>query len=821
MKHLPSHCLIVSWFVITFGFAQTNNLEYKVQAIETGYSCKEYAFNPTHLIKIDKWKGEWIWHSDQKIAQTSSEWINGRKGTKINRVLFRKTFTLNDLRNKLYLSLTADVSYRVYINGGYVANGPANIGSDYEDSFKPLHWFYSTYEVSRYLRLGSNLIAVEVFTSAFNISETTSGTAGLICDLRTANNDPILSTDDTWRCAVDSSYMAVGDRITIDATTEPTYWNKTTFDDSNWQNSQLISKPKEGFLQSNKLPDCIRHVVEPEHIMFKQTEAGESTAITKLIGVLKNGEYQIQYPQLITAKIAFSVMAHKGDTLEIVPYEKLSTKPNRVFNYICHEGLNQFETPFLIPFKYLKLKTSNLHLPKLESFDAILTTYPLTYKGEFDCSNPFYSDLWKIARWSTQLCMNDMFFDSPKHQEPLACTGDYLIESISNYYAFGDQWLTRQDIEKTARILEKKSYDFFHTSYSLLWVQMLSNFNNHFNDTALLVEMVPHVNKLLATFKGYLGEDFLLTEAPDYMFMDWIKIDEFNAHHPPAVIGTGYLTAFYYKALLDASALNTLVANNDIALEQLELANRIKESINTNLWDASKQIYKDGIAFKTKTPAHFWRPGDKDIVTYSPHFNSLCVLYDIAPPNVQINLIDYVVNQKEIEIQPYFLFFVFDAVNHVGLFDKYGFMLLNKWEYGYDKETLTLVENWSERTSFGYVGDYSHAWGGSPLSVLSGTVLGLKPIPLMPETLSFKPLFTTKLEWARGKVPYKNSTIEIAWERLNTTYSYALSVPANCKLILDSSLFPSSYAIIVNNEVARTEKLILTTGKHQIVLKER
>lgn len=821
MKHFPILCVVLSWFVATFGFAQANNLEYEVQAFENGYSCKEYDFNPTELIKIDKWKGEWIWHPSQEIAQTSSEWINGRKGAKIKRVLFRKTFMLNEISKKLYLSITADVSYRVFINGIYIAKGPANIGSDYEDGFKPQHWFYSTYDITKNLKSGLNLIAVEVFASAFSISETTSGTGGLICDLRTESNDPILSTDETWKCAVDSSYMAVGDGVTIDAATEPTYWNKTIFDDSNWQNSQLISKPKEGFLQSNKLPDCIRHIVEPEHITYKQTEAGESTTITKLIGVLKNGEYQIQYPQLISAKIAFSVMAHKGDTLEILPYEKLSAKPNRVFSYICHEGLNQFETPFLISFKYLRLISSNLQLPKLESFNAIVTTYPLTYKGEFDCSNPFYSKLWKIARWSTQLCMNDMFFDSPKHQEPLACTGDYLIESISNYYAFGDQWLTRQDIEKTARILSKKNYDFFHTSYSLLWVQMLSRYYNHFNDTTLLNEMMPHVNKLLSTFKTYLSEDYLLTEAPDYMFMDWIKIDEFNAHHPPAVIGTGYLTAFYYKALLDGSALNKLVANKDLALEQASLANRIRESINANLWDARKQLYKDGIAFKTKTPNHFWRPGDKDIVTYSPHFNSLCVLYDIAPINEQIKIIDYVVDQKEIEIQPYFLFFVFDAVNHVGLFDKYGFMLLDKWQYGYDKETMTLVENWSERTSFGYIGDYSHAWGGSPLSVLSSTVLGLKPIPFMPKTIVFKPLFTNKLEWARGKVPYMNSTIEIAWERHTTTYSYALTIPANCNLIIDSSLFPSSYAIIVNNEEARADKLILNTGKHQIVLKQR
>ena len=145
------------------------------------------------------------------------------------------------------------------------------------------------------------------------------------------------------------------------------------------------------------------------------------------------------------------------------------------------------------------------------------------YAGSFSCSDNNLTELWYITRWTTQLCMNDMFYDSPKHQEPIACTGDYFIQSLINYYAFGDPWLTRQTLVKTALLLEKNNYDMFHTSYSLLWVQMLNHYYQYTGDIQLVKELLPDVNKLNKLFETYLDSDYLVSNAPDYMFMDWIK----------------------------------------------------------------------------------------------------------------------------------------------------------------------------------------------------------------------------------------------------------------------------------------------------------
>ena len=121
-----------------------------------------------------------------------------------------------------------------------------------------------------------------------------------------------------------------------------------------------------------------------------------------------------------------------------------------------------------------------------------------------------------------------------------------MIEAMVAHYAFAQPWLARQDVRKFAWILENINYRNFHTSYSIGWLQMLMDYYDFTGDKALVEEMAPYVHELLDTYTSWRGKNGIISEAPNYMFMDWVKINGFECHHPPAVIGQGYLTAFYY-----------------------------------------------------------------------------------------------------------------------------------------------------------------------------------------------------------------------------------------------------------------------------------
>jgi alpha-L-rhamnosidase len=758
--------------------------------------------------KKTTWQGRWIWLNQKTYrtyTHTGTTWIKNKDGDKgPYRALFRKSFTLTDLPHKAICFVTGDVSFRLYVNGSFVCKGPVNIGSDYVDSTPPAYWYYTAYDIRPFLKKGRNTIAAEVFGQGLEASETTSSYGRFLCEV---SFDGHLSfcTNSTWRCSLDSSFRRGALGLQFDAGLEQAGWKNSGFDDSRWKTASEKGTPDPSFLFPNKIPLPVR----------KKWRA-VSANVPSEGGVGGKKSLLFDYGRVIPAYISFSLWGHRGDTVVVMPYEKFGHGANRSFCYICREGYNTYTSPSLASFRYLQVATATSI--RLQALNALFSSYPVRYRGSFACSDPFYTRLWDIVRWSTQLCMNDMFYDSPNHQEPIGCTGDYFIESMNNYYCFGDQWLTRQNLVQTARMLEKEDYKMFHTSYSLLWIQMMRQYFQYTGDTALVGELMPFADKLLARFATYLDTNYLVSKAPNYMFMDWISIDGFNAHHPPAVIGMGYLTAFYYKALIDAASLFAVVGSDTRSGAWRVLAEKVKQGINSRLWDAGKGLYKDGIPYITTVQPNRWLPADTNLVTYSPHINTLAVLYDIAPAGRQDSLMDYVIRQKDHELQPYFMSYVLAAMQHIQQTDK-GLALVDRWENGIDTTTHTLKENWADITTSGYSGDYSHAWGGAALLYLSRTLLGVAPELPGYDTIALTPCTTSRVTWARGAVPIgKNARVDVAWNELpDSRYSYRVSIPAGYMALLHVPVFYKT--VRINGKKMRNQPagILLSSGRFLIL----
>jgi len=788
-------------------------LEYEIISDSSGIYTANTSFSPENLHQKSKWQGDWIW-LDKSIFKgfqnTSSEWIKKSPEKKQYKALFRKSLTVEEAPSEAILSITGDVSYRLFVNGTFVCDGPPNIGSDYFDSAAPEHWFFNSINITKYVTSGNNVLAAEVYGHTREISETTSGKGKFICNLETELGEYILGSDTTWKCAIDTALKVVSNGFYYDATREIKDWTSPDFDDSNWATADVTDTIKQGFLIRSKIPLTFRKPVQPVAIKScKEKNKNENDTFNFINRPIFQDCFTIDNGKNMTGYYKFVVQANQYDTMRIIPYEKSIKSPNRALNFVCRDGKNSFYSPFLSVFRYLQIEIVSTNGLEIQDFEVEFSSYPVNYAGAFDCSDPQLTKLWNITRWTTQLCMNDMFYDSPNHQEPNACTGDYFIESLISFYAFGDPWLCRQTLVKTALMLEKNNFDMFHTSYSLLWVQMLNQYFQFTGDTALVKELLPYVNQLNTLFETYLDQDFLVSNAPDYMFMDWIKIDKFNAHHPPAVIGMGYMTAFYYKSLLDAATLNGLFKNETTIDHNRKLAEKIKSSFNQLLWDKEKGLYRDGLAFRSKASNHWFFPPDEDIVTYSPHVNTLAVLYDIAPNDKQPLLMDYVLHQKDIDLQPYFTFFVLSALSHIQQFETKGLELMKKWENGIDTETFTLKENWQDVTETGYRGDYSHAWGGSPLYFLSREILGVRPGSPGFGVIEIEPFISDQINWAKGSVPVNEKTVmDISWQRVNmSTYQFNIVIPGGFTGLLRHPVKFKASQLKVNN------KLVGISGK--------
>ena len=720
------------------------NTVVSAEGVQTsGYTFTNRCQKPT------PWQAQWIWLGQPPQGETEM-------------VQFRKEFTLAATPTQVSAWLSADVIYRLYINGQLVSRGPADIGRDYDRGMEGPQWLYDYRDLTPFLHAGTNVIAAEVFTTGFVSSRVTRNKHGFLfeAEVRSRGQPPMtIKTDTTWRS------------IPADWRTSPTPelrdWRLPGFEDAAWPSSTVVESMWTP-LAASELPPLMearypwRKVVQPSETVKQD---GERFVFSG------NGSFTLQFDRVLSAYPTLKVSGGGGAQLKLVPGEALSHK-SRVASFTLREGVQEFEYPFLDSFSVLRIEATNVTTPvEILDVGAVFSSFPVAYKGSFECSDADLTRQWAAYRWLTQICMQTHHLDSPNHQEPICDPGDYLIESLANYYAFGEPWLARQDLRKFGGLLRQLKFQNFHTSYSLLWLQMLMAYYDYTGDAALVKELAPEVHGLLDTFAGWRGTNGLISEAPNYMFMDWVDIAGFGCHHPPAVIGQGYLTAFYYRALLDARRVAELTGDQTRAKNYNRLRGEVATAFNRELWNAKAGLYRDGKPFQTSVKPRDWLPADKDIETFSTQVNTLAVLYDLAPKKDQATIVDTFMARPDLNTQPYFMFFVFDALNHAGRFEKYAVAQMKRWKLV--EETQSYHEMWD-------VGDLSHAWGSAPMIQMSASILGVKPLAPGFGKFEVRPQ-PCGLAWAKGIVPTPHGDIAVSWNRTNGMLHLEATVPKGCE----------------------------------------
>ncbi len=389
----------------------------------------------------------------------------------------------------------------------------------------------------------------------------------------------------------------------------------------------------------------------------------------------------------------------------------------------------------------------------------LITHYPVTTEVETITSDPDFNAVLQTCKHTLKICRQTHHLDSPRHCEPLACTGDYYIESLMTLFSFGDMRLAEFDLLRTAVMLERENGKLFHTSYSLIWVKMLYDVYMFTGNITLLQTCKKALVRLLNRFDTYLGENGLIENPPDYLFIDWIYIDGYSMHHPPKALGQTCLNMFYFGAL-DA-AVKIFIDLNDP--QNAHIYDKKKEclraAINNLLFDRQKGIYFEGLNTPTKKDLiGFWMPENTKKRYYLKHSNILAAYFGICDDKTAKSLVDKLLSDKiEGDCQPYFLHYLLEAVYRLDLREKYTLKILELWKPKIKECPKGLVEGFvpPEPT---YFFDHSHAWGGTPLyslpKALSGLEIlapGMKKIRLSPNLLGLE-YATVALLTPYGKV---------------------------------------------------------------------
>ncbi len=162
--------------------------------------------------------------------------------------LARKTFELEEVPEKAVIHISADLYYRLWINGQFIDSGPPRDTQ--------IIMAYRSFEISGLLTAGSNVVAIEVYQNRYFVFIHRHRGAGsyrgknripaadrmaLICQLD-INGNSYPGTGKSWKILPGEAWASRAVRSSLfsqaevyDARNEPGNWKLPDYDDSNWQ----------------------------------------------------------------------------------------------------------------------------------------------------------------------------------------------------------------------------------------------------------------------------------------------------------------------------------------------------------------------------------------------------------------------------------------------------------------------------------------------------------------------------------------------------------------------------------------------------------
>ena len=661
----------------------------------------------------------------------------------------RAEFAFDEVPQRLELRVSGDTHFRFWINGRFAGVGPASAGGDFLPPKRTLDWYYANpYTLTPDAR--KVRIFAQVQLSPQVLTEFSYGQGGFYLEGVAVFADGTtreFGTDERWQARLNRSYCA------------PCVYDETLAPDA-WHAAAVTH-------DARVLSDAPVKMLEFETVLPRE-------AAMQRIRIHAGEEYRIEYDKIYGANLGLMASGACSVELHCCETEGVGHSCERVT--LCAGG--EYRSFRLHSVGECTIRViaaeENVELQPFLHF----VHYPTPVCGELKTSDDRLNRIFDLCRWTLKICRQTIHLDSTTHQELLACTGDYYIETLMTLFTFGDLSLSRGDVLRTAQWLVQNDGRMFHTNYSLIWVQMLELVYRFTADKALLEACKEALVRLLNRFETYKGSNGVIDNPPDYMFVDWMVTDGYSMHHPPKYLGQTVLNAFYYRALCVASDLAEIGRWEEERARWSAAAQALRVAFEETFYDPQRGLYIDGLPDATAESR--WQPANPPRRHYSRYPNILAALYGLCDSERAKRLIRWAADDDNgmAPIQPYFMNFLLQAAEAQDLLREVGMRLLLKWMPSVEACEKGLQEGWYKPEE-GYSFDHSHAWGGCPAYFIPQLLLGLRMlepgyrrISLSPDLLGLAfadisfptPFGMIRCELRAGQEPVVSVPPQIAWE---------------------------------------------------------
>lgn len=633
--------------------------------------------------------------------------------------------------------VSADSLYLLFINDNLTGIGPAAAGGDFLCVEKAPKYYADKYELDF---SGENLKKIEISSKVRLLPEMLTdysrGHGGFFFEGIVTFEDgttEIIESNSDWYACADECYNGFG-----------SYDSRLKEGSAPSSDRACVTEDVWAFVDSHIPPRSLNKVLEKEiKVAAGKTEVFEFE-LDKIYGV-------IPFVSGCSSKVTLKFCELKGQS---------ETTETVIFGSACGE------------YRSFRMHSAGMVTLIVENTDdteakinltLIAPWYPIKTEGSFATSNEGLNKVYDVCKHTLKICRQTLHLDSTKHQELLACTGDYNIESLMTMFCFGDMRLAEFDLMRTADWLCANGGVMFHTTYSLIWVQMLHDVYMITGKKEILSYCEPALKSLLDRFASYKGENDIIDNPPDFMFVDWTVIDDFSMHHPPKALGQTVLNAFYYNALIYAEKIYAYLNKIEICHSLKAESEKFKADFNRIFFDKERKLYFDGLGTPYGGKKHY-HPANVDKKYFSKYPNILASLFGLADEELAKDILDRIIFDDNLQdIQPYFMHYLLNAIRKYGMFDKYGMKLLERWIPFVEECDKGLAEGWIAPEE-GYSFDHSHAWGGTPAYQMPMALTGLEILEPGMKKLKFAPCLYG-LDFARISIPTEYGMIEISLDK--------------------------------------------------------
>lgn len=621
-----------------------------------------------------------------------------REDLKNNHTLFRKKIKIEPGTKEVILDISADDYYKLYINGKYVTQGPAN-------SY-PFCYNYNRINITKYVRQGENILGVHVYYQGLINRAYNSGDyrQGMIAEVWA---DGSLAADDCWKYAEAKEYGAsrtiaydtqfdeiIDNRVKLDG------WKEPGYDDSGWETAAFC--------------------MQDDHVLVLQQTPNLQMELRYPVQIIRQQEgYLLDFGEELTGTFYMKAWGHAGDEVTILSGEELEAD-DRVRNdmrcnclyedkLILAEGENELEQFEYKCFRYVQLIAEQD--VKMDVFRVDYRHYPFDEAfNKFHSEDELVNRIWNICKNAVRNCAQEAFLDCP-HREKGQYLGDLTVTAHALYYLTGDTALFKKaltDFANSTRICEGMMAvapgNFMQeiADFSLLYPYQLLLYYRLSKEKVFLEKMLPAAEGIARYFEQFQNESGMLENVKTkWNLVDWPENlrDNYDFELPQPVVGDGC-----------HNVINALYVGMKLCIEE------IKEILDI-------PYHSEAETLKAAFIHSFYKPEtglfvDSTVSSHSSlHANVFACFYGLEPEG---NKIAELIQEKGLCCGVFVAYFVLYGLIRMGKKEQAYELIVNKSEHSWynmlKEGATTAYEAWGKDQKWNT--SLCHAWAAAPIPVL-------------------------------------------------------------------------------------------------------